>query len=243
MTRFDGHVRSDWQQQLKAVLEKAHQAGPKGLLIFDLDSTVFDNRPRQSRIVREFGKASGLAALETCSEKNWESGWDLKAALLSCGLSQQLADQHFKAAKNFWGARFFTSAYCLDDVEIPGAPQYLHAVVKTGAQVVYVTGRHEEMRSGSVQCMEKCGMPVPGPGVTLLMKPNLRESDDAYKVQTHARLDTMGTVVAAFDNEPTHANDYANKFTKAIVIHLATDHSGRPVTLLPQIISVPDFRL
>ncbi len=243
MTRFDGRVRPDWQQQLRTLLEKAREAGPKGLMIFDLDSTVFDNRPRQSRIIREFGKVAGLTALEGCTDKNWDSGWDLKAALVSCGLSPALAEQHFKAAKNFWGARFFTSKYCVDDIEVPGAPEYLHAVVKTKAQIVYVTGRHEEMRAGSVECMAKCKMPVPGDGVTLLMKPTLRESDDSYKVATHAELDKLGRVVAAFDNEPTHANDYAKKFTSATVIHLATDHSGRPVELLPQVISVPDFRI
>src|SRR4051812_45842770 len=148
MSDFKGRVRPDWQQQLKGVLDKAKLAGPKGLLIFDLDSTVFDNRPRQSRIVREFGKVSGIKALEACKDSNWDSGWDLKAALISCGLSAETAEQNFKAAKNFWGARFFTSAYCADDIEIPGAPEYLHAVVKTGAQLVYVTGRHEEMRAG-----------------------------------------------------------------------------------------------
>ena len=86
-------------------------------------------------------------------------------------------------------------------------------------------------------------MPVPGKRVTLVMKPTLRESDDAYKVMAHSELQKMGTVIAAFDNEPTHANDYAKKFTDAVVIHLATDHSGRPVELLPRIISVPDLSL
>jgi hypothetical protein len=244
MTRFNGErVRPDWQQQLKTVLEKARAAGPKGLVVFDLDSTIFDNRPRQSRIVREFGKIAGLAALEACTDDNWESGWDLKAALVSCGLTSELADQHFKAAKNFWGARFFTSEYCVDDIAVPGSPEYLKAIVNTGVQLIYVTGRHEEMRAGSIKAMAKCGMPVPGKNVTLMMKPTLRESDDTYKVQSHAKLAQLGTVIAAFDNEPTHANDYAKQFPGAIVIHLATDHSGRPVDLLPQVISVPDFRI
>jgi hypothetical protein len=245
MTDFKSRIGADWKKQLTDVLDRAKAAGQKGLLVFDLDSTVFDNRPRQSRILREFGKARGLASLEACEPRHWNSGWDLKAAMLACGMTDAAADQHYTDAKNFWGARFFTSEYCVDDIEVPGAPQYLAAAVKTGAQVVYVTGRHEEMRVGSVKCMEKCKMPVPVEGgrVSLVMKPTLRESDDTYKVQAHAQLAKMGTVIAAFDNEPTHANDYAKKFADATVIHLATDHSGRPVELLPRIISVPDLSL
>jgi hypothetical protein len=53
----------------------------------------------------------------------------------------------------------------------------------------------------------------------------------------------MGQVIAAFDNEPMHANDYRRNFPEAKVIHLATDHSGRPVELLEGIVSVPNFRL
>lgn len=241
MTDFTPRIAADWKQQLKAVLERATAAGNKGLLVFDLDSTIFDNRPRQSRIVREFGKARGLKALEQCDTKHWISGWDLRAAMAACGLAADQVERHYHDAKNFWGARFFTSEYCVDDVEVPGAPAFLAASVKTGAQVVYVTGRHEEMRAGSVKCLQKCNMPIPGGRVTLVMKPTLRESDDTYKVQAHEQLAKMGTLIAAFDNEPTHANDYAKKFTEATVIHLATDHSGRPVELLARIISVPDF--
>ena len=75
----------------------------------------------------------------------------------------------------------------------------------------------------------------------LLMKPTEREDDDAFKRTAHARLGELGQLIAAFDNEPTHANDYLRRFPEAKVVHLATDHSGRPVTLLDEIVSVPHF--
>lgn len=242
MSDFKQRVQKGWDQTLRDVLARAAALKEKGLLVFDLDSTIFDNRPRQARIVRELGALKKLPALEACDVKHWSSGWDLKAAMVACGLPEAQAEGLYKEAKNFWGARFFTSEYCVDDVEVPGATKYLHACVASGAQLVYVTGRHEAMRDGSVKCMQKCGMPVPnGKNVHLLMKPTLRESDDEYKRETHAKLRTMGEVVAAFDNEPTHVNDYATKFPKAVAVHLATDHSGRPVALDPRTISVPDF--
>jgi hypothetical protein len=234
-------VRPDWKQFLKKLLDDARAAGPKTLMVFDLDSTVFDNRPRQSRIVREFGQLKSIEELTHCESRHWSSGWDMKAAFVACGLSQEQADSLFKEARTFWGDRFFTSAYCVDDVEIPGAPRYLKGVLDAGAELVYLTGRHEEMRAGTIECLKKCGMPVPGDRVKLVMKPTLRESDDSFKRTAHDDIETRGTVFAAFDNEPTHANDYATRFPHAIVVHLATDHSGRPVELLPRVISVPNF--
>ena len=84
-------------------------------------------------------------------------------------------------------------------------------------------------------------MPMPlGGQVQLLMKP-LLEDDDAYKREAHEQLRRMGTVLAAFDNEPMHINDYAKKFPEATPVHLATDHSDRDVTLDPRFVSIPHF--
>lgn len=236
-------IKSDWPHSLRAVLAEAKKVGAKGVLAFDLDSTVFDNRPRQSRIVREFGLARGFAALQRCDVSHWVSGWDLKAAMIACGLTPKEAEEIYKDAKAFWSDRFFTSEYCVDDVEVPGAGEFLGACVKTGVQLAYVTGRHEEMRAGTVACLKKCAMPLPGGNVHLVMKPTLKESDDTWKRVAHQRIEGMGQLIAAFDNEPTHANDYASRFPSAVVVHLATDHSGRAVELLERVVSVPDFRL
>ncbi|MFT3835782.1 MAG: hypothetical protein QM723_02150 [Myxococcaceae bacterium] len=245
MSDLKDRVRPDWKQSLLAVLELARAAGKNGMLVFDLDSTVFDNRPRQARIVREFGAERGIKELMACKESNFDSGWDLRGAMVNCGLSAETAEGLHKDIKKFWGSRFFTSKYCVDDVQVTGAAKYLDQSVATGARVLYITGRHEAMRAGTEECMKKCAMPMPAPGtmVELLMKPQLFESDDTYKKDTHQKLHKMGKVVAAFDNEPTHANDYANGFPEATVIHLATDHSGRPVQLVERIISVPNFDL
>lgn len=242
MNEFAHRIAVDWHQTLERVLQLAGQHREKGVLVFDLDSTVFDNRPRQARIVREYGASKGLAPLTTCQAFHFTNGWDLKHACVAAGLPEPEAESIFRDLKNFWGARFFTSPYCKDDIEIVGAPRFLNACVKTGAKVVYVTGRHEEMRAGSIEAMARCGMPVPnGAAVVLMMKPTLRESDDAYKRVAHQLLEEMGSVLAAFDNEPTHVNDYASRFPQCLPVHLATDHSGRPVTLSERVISVPHF--
>ena len=51
----------------------------------------------------------------------------------------------------------------------------------------------------------------------------------------------LGTLIAAFDNEPTHANDYRTRFPDALIVHLATDHSGRDAPLEDGVLSIPHF--
>ncbi len=244
MNDFKNRIRPDWTKSLSEILAQAKAQAPRAVLAFDLDSTLFDNRPRQARIVREFGAHAKIPELTHCAIGHWTSGWDMKAAMRNCGMAAEDVERVYPAAKKFWQERFFTSDYCIDDVAIEGAAAFTHAVAKTGALLAYVTGRHEAMRAGSVEAMRKCGMVVPdGKRVVLLMKPTLEESDDQYKREAHAQLHQLGTVIAAFDNEPTHANDYRKNFPEAQVIHLATDHSGRPVELLDGVVSVPHFGL
>ena len=242
MNEFLPRVTLDWHKTLETVLAYAQRAGRKGIVVFDLDSTVFDNRPRQARIVREYARSKNLSVLAGCQSWHFESGWDLKLAALACGVVEAEYEPHARPLKAFWSQRFFTSDYCADDVEIVGAPRYLHAIAHTGARVFYVTGRHEAMRAGTVACLAKCGMPLPeGDSVVLLMKPTLQEGDDEYKRVAHGQLKKAGTVLAVFDNEPNHINDYALMFPEALAVHLATDHSGRTSHLEPRVVSIPHF--
>lgn len=241
MSEFRNRIRSDWPNVLRGILTRAARQGEQAVLAFDLDSTVFDNRPRQARILREYGALSGRAALERCQPEHWTSGWDMKAAMVSCGLPAAEAEALYPDAKRFWAERFFTSPYCVDDVPIRGAPEFLAAVVETGATLAYVTGRHEEMRDGSVEAMRRHKMALPGGRVHLIMKPTLKESDDDFKRVAHQKLRGLGQVLAAFDNEPIHVNDYVAAFPAATVVHLATDHSGRPVEVSPAAVTIPYF--
>src|SRR5438874_754611 len=112
------NIAPDWRETLTAILKRAKQLGPRGVLAFDLDSTLFDNRPRQARILREFGAARAVPQLAACQPSHWTSGWDMRGAMQRCGLSSGEAEGLYKDAKAFWLERFFTSEYCIDDVAI-----------------------------------------------------------------------------------------------------------------------------
>jgi hypothetical protein len=238
---FRNRVRPDWPTVLERVETRSRELGTKGVVAFDLDSTLFDNRTRQARIVREFGTARGLPPLAACRASDFTSGWDLRGALLKVGLPKPEVERIYPELKRFWEERFFTSDYCVDDVAVRGAAAYVTALARTGVQVCYVTGRHEGMRHGTVQAMAREGLPVPEKNIRCLMKPSLDEDDDDFKRRAHATLSELGTVIAAFDNEPIHASDYQHRFPQALVVHLATDHSGRDAQLPESVPSIPHF--
>ena len=213
----------------------------QGIAVFDLDSTLLDNGTRQSAILREYGAQMSVRELETSLPEHWVS-WDFGEAMANSGLAPEGVEEHHDAFKEYWRERFFTSEYCRIDEMVPGASGFVQAIRKSGGKVYYVTGRHEEMRAGTVACLQRLGFPVPDDKhVQLFMKPTWAEDDDAYKHETYDRLATEGTIVAAFDNEPTHINGYRKAFPNAYSVHLATDHSGREVKVLDGVLSILDF--
>ncbi len=227
---------------LAAALERARLGAPDGVAVLDLDSTVLDNRPRQARIVQDYGSMAELPALLDARPEHWR-GWDLDAALLAAGLSPREVRRHSGAFRSFWAERFFTSAYCSLDVPVPGAPEFARAVAAAGARIAYVTGRPAWMEDGTLDVFRRFGFPLPdGDRVHLLMKPGDGLSDDAWKSIARDAVDALGRVVLAFDNEPAHVNAYARAWPAALAVHLDRDHSPRPMEVLPRIPSIADFR-
>ncbi len=237
---MNGRVRTLDHSVLARTLERARASAGTGVVVFDLDSTLLDNRPRQAVILREFGELRGLAALAAARPEHWDS-WDIKRAMRNAGLPETEIARIAEDAKSFWRERFFTSRYCRLDDAIRGAARFVNAVADSGAQVVYCTGRHEEMRAGSVESFQRLGFPLPSARVHLLMKPTAEQNDDDWKAEAYARLRALGGVLAAFDNEPTHINGYRQAFPDSLAVHIATDDSGRDVILADGVVSIPHF--
>jgi len=225
---------------LHALVSRSGELAERALMVFDLDSTLLDNSPRQARIMRDYGKDHGVAALETVGADHWK-GWDAKVPMRAVGLAPDEVDVHFDAFRAYWWERFFVSDFCELDRPLPGAVAYAQAVAATGARLHYVTGRHEAMRSGTLACFERHKLPIPGGRVELVMKPSLDESDDAYKNRTYEALRGAGQLVGAFDNEPAHINGYFEAFPDGQAVHLATDHSLREIPVHSDIPSIRDF--
>lgn len=226
---------------LDAVLSRAAARAPEGTCVFDLDSTLLDNRPRQARILADYGRSAGEPLLCDARPEHFQ-GWDLAAALASAGLAPDALPAHLGPFRRFWQEWFFTSAYCRLDAPIPGAPAFVRAVAAAGARVAYVTARPRTMRDGTLAAFRRAELPLPDDTrVVLLMKDASELLDDAWKRRACDAIARLGPVVAVFDNEPAHVNAYAERWPEALAVHLDTDHSGRPVEVLGRIPSIADF--
>ena len=169
---------------------------------------------------------------------------DLGDTLRECGLPRDQVELLLPALRRFWWDRFFTSEYCKDDEPIAGAAGYLRRALERGGQILYVTGRHTGVRDGTLEAFRRARFPLPdGARVQLWLKPRPDDDDDRWKETCHARLLELSGMACAFDNEPTHVNAYKRSFPEARVVHLDTDHSGRPVEVRPDVPSVVDFRM
>lgn len=240
LAAVDLHQGAQARALLQEVLERCRRPG--AVAVFDLDSTLLDNKPRQARIMAEYGQEHGVPALAGSRREHWTGGWDFREAMRNAGLPAAAIEAHVEPYRAVWRERFFTSEYCHLDEPTPGAVAFVGAVRRTGARVLYVTGRHEGMRAGTEACFARVGLPLPdGDAVQLWMKPSVEEDDDHFKVRVHGQLRSAGEVVAVFDNEPTHVNDYRRSLPDAQVIHLATDHSLREVFVERGIPSIADF--
>src|SRR5262249_57740492 len=83
---------------LAQILDAVRSHAPRGVVVFDLDSTLFDNRPRQARIFREFGAAYGVPELLAASAQHWR-GWALPVSLRKFGLDQARPADTFPALR------------------------------------------------------------------------------------------------------------------------------------------------
>lgn len=228
---------------LMDVLRKSLQTGSRGGVVFDLDSTLFMNFTRWVHILKEFAQVYHVPELLQCKEEHI-SGFSVYWSMVQAGVSHEKALELEQEATAFWAQRFYTSPYCLDDVPVDGAQEYLLRLYKQNTQIVYCTGRHTDMYQGTVDCLQKYNMPTPdGKQVHLLVKPTFSMSDDEWKELAYQKLREFGEVIAVFDNEPAHINGYHHAFPSATAIHLLTNDSGRGVLVHPDICSVRHFVL
>lgn len=223
---------------LRYILRHAVQSQGQALVVFDLDCTLFDNAPREARILREFGQQQAIPQLQQCRPDQIKS-WSLVDSMILCGVPQQLAQDVAPDLGVFWKERFFTDEYCKEDTAILGAASYVQQVYHAGSPILYCTGRPTaQMRQGTIESLAERGFPLPSQDrVELLTKPVFEMSDDDWKRALHSIIRERGPLLAAFDNEPDHINDYAAAFPEAIAVFVNTFHSGKaiPDPTLPSI--------
>ncbi|MCU0681483.1 MAG: haloacid dehalogenase-like hydrolase [Polyangiaceae bacterium] len=234
---------------LRGVVERVRERRSAGVappvVVFDLDGTLLDNRPRSAAILaelaREWASRHPETATRMAAARPDELAYLFSDSLQRLGVADAaLVDE----AVAFWRQRFFHDKYLSHDVEVPGAIGFARAVYEAGANVVYLTGRDLPLMGlGSWSSLRDLGFPIGVVGSELVCKPDAAVHDEVFKLGVAPALSRLGEVVAAFDNEPGNCNVFRRSHPGALTVLLDTQHVPGAPPLDEGVVCVRDFRL
>jgi hypothetical protein len=217
---------------------------PVPVVVFDLDGTLMDNRPRTAVILRELAvelRGEAHAAAEILATARSDSlAYLLTDSLERLGLEQELVQR----VEVYWRARFFSDHYLKHDVPVPGSVELARACYEAGATIVYFTGRDLLFMSlGSFQSLRDLGFPIGVVGTELVCKPDAKIPDEVFKREEAPKIGRVGRVVAAFDNEPGNCNAFVEICPQADVVFVDTQHLPGAPDLASSVHVMPDLSM
>ena len=221
---------------LQRILDRIHvktKRQASSVVIFDLDGTLFDNRPRTMYIMRQI-------ADQFYAQMPQLVGAVENGEMARLGVTDE---NEIKLAKGEWSKRFFTDYYQQYDVPLPGAKKFVCDVYEAGATVIYLTGRDVNMLVGLTQTLRMCGFPVGVVGTMTMTKKDFNQDDGMFKDEVAAYLDRLGEVVGIFENEPGNSNLFQKNFPGATSMFLLTQHRPDAPELDDGITPIRDFRI
>jgi hypothetical protein len=217
---------------------------PPAVVVFDLDGTLMDNRPRTAAILRELAselrRAAHSAAEALAAARAEQLAYRLGDSLARLGVEHP---ELVARAEAFWRDRFFTDHYLKHDVAIAGSVDFARACYDAGAILVYFTGRDLPfMGLGSFQSLRDLGFPIGVVGTELVCKPDAKIPDEEFKRAEGPKLRRVGRVVAAFDNEPGNCNAFLEMNPEAESVFIDTQHLPGAPPLAKKVHVLADFR-
>lgn len=210
------------------IVQRSRQVAgqPVPVVVFDLDGTLMDNRPRTTVILQELAaelRREAHSAAEILAAARAEN-----LAYLLTETLQRLGIEHpelIDRAEGYWRERFFSDGYLKHDVAIEGSVELARACYEAGATIVYFTGRDLPLMSlGSFQSLRDLGFPIGVVGTELVCKPDAKIPDEAFKREEGPKLTRIGKVIAAFDNEPGNCNAFLEMCPESEVVFVDTQH-------------------
>lgn len=224
----------------------AEKKNQRPIAVFDVDDTLFQAKYRNSAIFQDFALQSNLRKqfpIETeilLRSSPDDMRYDPKTTLKNLGIEDP---QFSKLALDFWGPSFFSNDYLSTDRIVPGADSFVNRVYQAGILIVYLTGRDlPKMEIGTRLALKEAGFPLDS-NALLMMKPESKIRDVEFKKEALQRIQSLGKIIAFFENEPLNLNTFYEKHPEAVNVLLLTQHSNRfPIERLsPSVIQITDF--
>ncbi|WP_413612544.1 HAD family hydrolase [Bdellovibrio sp. HCB-110] len=231
--------------QILVNIQDLTKQGKKSLVVFDLDSTLFDVSPRVERILLDFA-ASPLNQKRFPEQvalfkniKTLRTDWGIQGALQRAGLDGHHPEFQ-EAVREYWQKHFFSNHYLQFDSLYDGALEFVEAVDKAGAEIVYLTGRDvERMGIGSKEILQQWGFPL-HEKATLVLKPHRSMDDAQFKTDYFIEADKNGFAkIYFFENEPVNLNHLVQYCPHVEMIFFESTHAGKaqPPVNIPRIMN------
>jgi hypothetical protein len=150
-------------------------------VVFDLDDTIWDNRPRTLELARRFDAERGTNLFERLTLD--QVGRDGYQTAMNAGLGREDA----RAFNAYWKPRVFTDEMAEFDAPIPEVDDLAHQAHEAGAEVIYMTGRPNAQRDSTRAELQRLGLPD-ADDEHLIMKPSLNQPTADYKVRELKKL-------------------------------------------------------
>lgn len=231
-------------QKVMQEVRTSYNRQQRPMVIFDLDGTLFDNRPRHLQILKEFA-AQELKTVRPEAAQRLNSltaqmvQYRLTDTLTMAGVTEEAVVNN---AAVYWSQRFFNDDYLRYDTPTSGSVDFVRKLYSSGARIVYLSGRDAPRQLlGTVKALRDHGFPIGIQGTELIMKPTTQTQDAIFKQQVTNYLRHYGKVIATFDNEPANANVYRRAFPDAVCLLYDAPHSPNPPPLLPKVTKLASF--
>ncbi len=258
------HRRNDWRREagfsplsesqvLDLVIENLRTFRKtlrtnRPIVIFDLDSTLYEVGPRTFKIYRTWfeqygtqmpeGVAKPFAALTQA-----QVGYSVRDTFKNIGIDDKLEETQkaIEHLHDFWFERFFGDGFLAHDHPYAGAAEYVRAVKREGARIIYLTGRERsKMQTGTIENLKRDGFPM-DETTFLLMRENPFFDDVEHKRTAVQKWIGKGTIVATFENEPRNLVELKKMLPSAIHVFVDTICSDYPADVTHGLYRITKF--
>ncbi|MDX9730496.1 MAG: HAD family hydrolase [Bdellovibrionales bacterium] len=218
---------------LSNVLSKIQQMPfRESLMVFDLDSTLFDLTRRVSAILATFPNHEMLAKYPKHCEllksiQIHRTDWGLKEPLARIGIIAEDEPDFFRDIQRHWAQGFFSNEFLELDFPLPGAVSFVEECLRHGSEVLYLTGRDvKRMQEGTLRSLQSTGFPLDGDRSRLVLKPTKDLNDAHFKADIMVDLVKQYRHLCLFENEPVNINAVIKRVPSIDIVLLDTCHSG-----------------
>jgi hypothetical protein len=246
LSRDERRARAAQRNLLNDIVRRAHhipETGSPPVVVFDLDGTLMDNRPRSCAILHEIGgiweTQHPEVAARVRAAKPDSLAYLVRDSLSHLGVT---TDELIAEAEAYWRARFFRDEHLVHDTAIAGAVDFARDCYAAGASLVYLTGRDlPQMGLGTFRSLRDLGFPIGVAGTEVILKPRADMPDELFKRQVAPDLRRIGYVIAAFDNEPGNCNAFLEYYPECTSVLIDTQHMPGAPPLAPGVHVALDF--